>query len=103
MGFGRSYFCSVNSLETGFKSLKSPKLSRKPRRSVVSVGENRSAEDGNGGGSGNILESDVSNANSKSAKGTGGCREEWDIMHQCVGRDQCLSRDLVPVIEETGS
>ena len=71
----------MNSFETGLNSkAKSPKLSRKPRRPVVSAGENRSAEDCNGGGSGNTFDSDVSNANSKSAKGTGGCREEWDIM-----------------------
>ena len=71
----------MNSFEAGLRSkVKSPKLSRKPRRSVVSAGENRSAEEGNGGGFGNMCESDVSNANSKSAKWIGGCKEEWDIM-----------------------
>ena len=68
------------SFETGLKSkVKSPKLSRKPRRSVVSAGENRSAAVGSGDGFGNKFERDESNVNSKSAKGTGGCREEWDM------------------------
>lgn len=64
----------VNSFEAGLRSkVKSPpKLSRKPRNAVVSAGENRSAEDGNGGGFGNIC---VSKANSKSAKWTGGCKD----------------------------
>ena len=51
---------------------KSPKLSRKPRRSVVSEGEKRSAEDGRGGGFGKRFEREGSKVNSKSAKGTGG-------------------------------
>jgi hypothetical protein len=59
----------MNSFEMGLRSkAKSPKLSRKPRMSVVSAGENKSAEDGNGGGFGNRFVSEVSNANSKSAK-----------------------------------
>ena len=60
---------------------KSPKLSRKPRRSVVSEGEKRSAEDGSGGGLGKRLDKEGSNVNSKSEKGGGG-RGEWDIVGQ---------------------
>lgn len=48
---------------------KSEKLSRKPRRSVVSDGEKRSA----GGGFGNKFGREGSKENSKSEKGPGGC------------------------------
>jgi hypothetical protein len=54
--------------------LRSPKLSRKPRRFVVSEGEKRSAEEGSGGGGGKRLGSDGSNElKSKSWNGAGGC------------------------------
>jgi hypothetical protein len=49
------------------------KLSKKPRKSVVSEGVNRSAEEGKGGGGGNMFESAGSNVNWKSERGTGGC------------------------------
>jgi hypothetical protein len=42
--------------------------------SVVSAGENRSAEGGNGCGFGKRFEREGSKVNSKSEKGTGGCR-----------------------------
>jgi hypothetical protein len=47
-------------------------LSKKPKRSVVSEGEKRSAEEGRGGGFGKRFEREGSKENSKSAKGTGG-------------------------------
>lgn len=53
------------------------KLSRNPRRSVVSDGENRSADDGSGAGrGGNSSESAGSNAYSNSENGTGGCGDD---------------------------
>lgn len=47
----------------------SPKLSRKPKRFMVSSGEKRSAEEGRGGGLGKML---GSKEKSKSGKGAGG-------------------------------
>ena len=58
------------------------KLSRKPRRSVVSEAEKRSADDGSGGGWGKRLDREGSNENSKSAKGTGGCIGERDMVRE---------------------
>ena len=54
-------------------------MSRKPKRSVVSAGEKRSAEEGRGGGFGKRFEREGSKENSKSAKGTGGWRGSVDI------------------------
>jgi hypothetical protein len=48
--------------------LKSPKASKKPKRSVVSAAEKRSAEGGRGGGVGNIFDKEGSNVKSKSEK-----------------------------------
>lgn len=63
----------VRSLKAGSVSKSQLKLSRKPRRSVVSDGEKRSADGGRGADDGgNKLESAGSNAYSKSANGTGG-------------------------------
>jgi len=63
----------VRSFRAGSVSKSQLKLSRKPRRSVVSDGEKRSAEGGRGvEEGGNRLESAGSNAYSKSANGTGG-------------------------------
>jgi len=57
------------------------KLSRKPKISVVSDAEKRSAEDGKGGGFGKRFDNEGSNENSKSAKGTGGWSGGcWDDM-----------------------
>lgn len=70
------------------------KLSRKPSKSVVSDGENRSADEGSGGGAGKRLDSAGSNENSKSANGTGGCRggacggDDSGSMAMVVVRDQ---------------
>lgn len=61
---------AARSLKGGSDSKSQLKLSRKPSRSVVSEGENRSAEGGKEGG--NKLESAGSKTYSKSAKGTGG-------------------------------
>lgn len=61
------------SLKVGSESKSQLKLSRKPRRSVVSDGEKRSADEGKGAdGGGKRVESAGSNAYSKSANGTGG-------------------------------
>lgn len=77
----------VISLKAGSDSKSQLKLSRKPRRSVVSDGEKRSAEGGNGADDGgNKLESAGSNAYSKSANGTGGWGEGGKDMVQ--GRDE---------------
>ena len=63
----------VMSPKAGSESKSQLKLSRKPRRSVVSDGEKRSAEGGKrADDGGNRLESAGSNAYSKSANGTGG-------------------------------
>ena len=59
--------------KAGSDSKSQLKLSRKPRRSVVSDGEKRSADGGNGAADvGNKFVSAGSNAYSKSANGTGG-------------------------------
>jgi len=76
--YGAEEFCSCSgwSLEKSSipkSQFNSEKLSRKPRRSVVSDGEKRSAESGTGGGFGNKFGSDGSKENSKSEKGPGGC------------------------------
>lgn len=69
---GRGGGCT-SSLKAGSVSKSQLKLSRKPRRSVVSDGEKRSAEGGRGADEGGKrLERAGSNAYSKSANGTGG-------------------------------
>jgi len=60
-------------------SMSQLKLSRKPSRSVVSEGENRSAEGGSGGCGGNKFERAGSKVNSKCEKGRGGSIGEVDI------------------------
>lgn len=63
----------VRSLKAGSGSKSQLKLSRNPRRSVVSDGENRSAEGRSGiDEGGKRLDKAGSKAYSKSAKGTGG-------------------------------
>lgn len=64
------------SLKAGSDSKSQLKLSRNPRRSVVSEGEKRSADAGRGADEeGKKLERAGSNAYSKSANGTGGWGE----------------------------
>lgn len=55
---------------------KPPKLSRKPKRPMVSSVEKRSADEGIGGGLGKRFDIEGSKVKSNSGKGAGGCSGE---------------------------
>lgn len=83
----------VRSLKMGSVSKSQLKLSRKPRRSVVSDGEKRSADGGKGADDGgNKLERAGSNAYSKSAKATGGRGEGGKDMVKDRDDDRALAQ-----------
>ena len=71
-------------------------MSRNPRRSVVSDAENRSADDGNGGGLGKRWFMDGSNP-AKSSKGPGG-----SIVDDSMGPASDMEGEMVVVEEKEG-
>jgi len=74
----------------------SPKLSRNPSKSVVSAGEKRSAEDGNGGGVGNKAGSNVKSNSAILSP----CKKSVKVKETVAGafKDRSLRRDS----QETG-